>query len=204
MGPLRPVPWCKHPYVNKSTDRVLEGLDDSLSPEDELSEYCMTSNYERFVKDVIVTNNFHLKYFTGPPIHIVTCCALLRSKIIDKVGGIADLDYKVFGAEDTDLSWRISTNGYHIAVTSDVYVHHFKHKSSGKNKLDRNKFLRKNNLIFYRKWKDVIRNFLDEEVNKGVDIIKLLSDESSYEYWFLRRLSENIGYQNLLNGVKIR
>jgi len=203
LGPLRPAPWCKHPYSDESTDGVLEKLNDDLPPLQELSAYCLGKDYDTFVKDVRKINDFGLKYFSGPPIHIVTCCALLRREIVDKVGGLADLDYKTFGAEDTDLSWRISAHGYKLVVTSGVYVHHFKHKSSDENNLNRKKFCRVNNEVFYQKWKSVIKSFLNKEIQNGIDVKKLMSDEAYYEYWFLRRLKENIGNKRFWEGVSL-
>jgi GT2 family glycosyltransferase len=202
LGCMRPLTWCKHPYCNQSTDSVLENLSNSLSPIEELTAYCHNKKYEDFVKDLKSTNNFGIRYFTGPPIHIVTCCALVRSEIIDKIGGLSDSSFKIFGAEDTDLSWRISTNGYRLAVTSSAYVHHFKHKSSDASNLDRIKHCKENNEVFYKKWHETLHKFLKQEIDNGVDVDSLLSNEDDYSYWFLRRLKSNIGSDKFWGDVR--
>lgn len=202
VGPLRPVPWCKHPYSKLDTDKVLENLSNDLSPQRELFEFCNKTNYEEFVKDVLKENTFGVKFFSGPPIHIVTCCALMRSKILEKVGGIADLNLK-FGTEDTDLSWRITSSGYKIAVTSYSYVHHFKHKSIKENKQQMQPIFNKYGKLFFDKWQKIIQTYLNNEIKKGIDVNALILDKDYYEYWVFRKLLQNVGHDKFWEGINI-
>ncbi len=194
LAPLRPAPFCLHPYTKGSTDDVLEGLPDTPDAKSELNLYCKGETFEQFVKDVLKKNTFGLLEVFGPPIHIVTCCAMISSQLIDSVGGLADPSFVVFGSEDTDLSWRVSSYGKRLLITSDVYVHHFKHKSSDANKLDRRESNKINNLIFYKKWEGKIKEFMENETNNGVNLKEKMESESDYNYWFLRRLNENMNF----------
>lgn len=83
-------------------------------------------------------------------------------------------------------------------MTSKTYVHHFKHKSFDKRfdnkKEERLEMYRQINKRFYTKWKKVMQEFLNKEQLSGKDVVQLMSKEDNYDYWFLRRLNENIGF----------
>lgn len=194
LAPLRPAPFCKHPYSKFDTNKIIEGIKNNLTIEEELHEYCRGKNFKKFVNDLLNTNKFGTLDFTGPPIHIVTCCAMLSSEVITLVGGLADDRFKIFGCDDTDLSWRISQRGKRLVITSDVYVHHFKHKSSNANNQNRQELCKMNNIIFFKEWKNVIISFIEKELQNGIDVKRKMTDESDYNYWFLRRLNENIKF----------
>lgn len=197
LGPLRPAPFCLHPYSDFDTNVVIESISNDLSINDELNTFTMDKDFKTFTKDLLDKNGYEIKYFSGPPIHIVGCCFLINTMIAEKVGGIVDPQFPL-GCEDTDLSWRISNGGYDIAVTSKTYVHHFKHKSFDKRfdnkKEERLEMYRQINKRFYTKWKNVIHQFLNKEQLLGKDVVQLMSKEDNYDYWFLRRLNENIGF----------
>jgi GT2 family glycosyltransferase len=207
LGPLRPAPWCAYPYKSGfSTDDMIINMPPKLKTvDDEVKHFCMGREYDDFVKDVVKANPFGIRYYSGPPIHIVAYCVLLRSSIIDEVGGLINPVFFAKGSngtEDTDLSWRVSTAGYKLAITSSVYVHHFKHKSLDTNNVNRSLVFKVSNLLFYDYWKDTITNFFMSEKTKGVDIDYLLNDETNYEYWFLRRLRENVGIEKFDKHIK--
>ncbi|MCO5297211.1 MAG: glycosyltransferase family 2 protein [Fimbriimonadaceae bacterium] len=53
---------------------------------------------------------------------LIGFCLLLRRSVLDKVGL---LDEALFlGSDDLDLSWRLTMNGYRLAIARDVYVEH--------------------------------------------------------------------------------
>lgn len=197
LGPLRPAPFCNHPYTKDNTNIVIEAISNDLSIKEELNKYTFDTEFNIFVEDLLNSNQGSLIEFTGPPIHIVGCCFLVNMGIAEKSGGIIDPQFPL-GCEDTDLSWRISTNGYKIGVTKKTYVHHFKHKSFNKrfetNKNERLEMYSKINKLFYKKWSNEIKKFINNQLAKGIDVDRLMNDEGDYKYWFLRRLNENIGF----------
>lgn len=193
LGPLSPVIWCKHPYSVDDTRKVMAGLSEKLSVSEELSQYCYGKRYDTFVKDLLATNSSPIKYFEGPPSHIMGFLTLIRKSAAEKSGGILDLHFQ-FGSDDTDLSWRLFQNGYKLAVTSDVYIHHFKHRSFKVNKIDHNKVFSKINIDFFNIWYPTIEKFLIKEINNGVNVNEKMLDEKHYDYWVLRRLNETITF----------
>lgn len=203
LGPLRPAGFCMHPYLNEDTRRVLENTrgKDLPTPEGWLQKFCFPYDYELFTLEVKRRNNFGLKFLDGPPSFVSTCCALINSEVAESVGGLAKpKDYK-WGSDDVDLSWRISTHGFKVALTSDVYVHHFKHVSADLNTLDRNKLAEEDMLNFYKKWEGTIKAYLQDQINKGIDIRALLK-EDNWEFWYLARLQKIIGHEIFWRGVE--
>lgn len=206
LGPARPLPIFEHPYINSSTDDVVNGLPLGLSIENEISGLTRGSSFDEFVKDFLAMHSNGVKYVECPPAHIGGCCFIVRNKLINKVGGIIDPKFP-HGSEDIDLSWRISTNGYKLGIATNVFVHHFRHKafnvrlkSSQKVKMD--EYYKKPNLVFFEKWKKDIYDFLSREIELGVNVNKLMLDESYYNYWFLRRLNQSIGFWK--DGVLVK
>lgn len=61
------------------------------------------------------------------------------------------------------------------------------------------------NKKFYAKWEKVIYTFINKEIQAGKNVLDLMSNENNYDYWFLRRLNENIGFwkEGKLVNVKI-
>jgi len=203
LGTLRPASFCLHPDRQKDTGLVLkETRGHKLpSPEDWLEHYCSPYNYEDFVEEVKKTNNFGLREIEGPPSFVSTCCVLANREIIDRVGGIADPRFFRYGCEDVDLCWRISTEGYKVAITSEVYVHHFKHVSVEVSNLDRKTLTEGNMRIFYQKWRNEINRFLTTKLGEGVDVGKRLV-EDDLDYWFLARLEGVIGTEKFWQSVE--
>ena len=207
LGPLRPAPFCIHPYSDLDTNVVIESISNDLSINDELNKFTMNRDFVTFCNDLLKINFSPLKYFSGPPIHIVGCCFLVNTEIANKVGGIIDPQFPL-GCEDTDLSWRMSTNGYNIAITSKTYVHHFKHKSFNKrfdNKsMERLEMYKKINKRFYSKWKNTIATFFVEQQKLGENVSEMMKDENNYSYWFMRRLNDSIRFWDGTKLVTIK
>ena len=203
LGTLRPAGFCIHPYLDQDTRTVLKSTRgrELPAPDDWLERYCAPYTYESFVQEVKRRNDFGLKYLEGPPSFISTCCALINTKVANVSGGLArPKDYK-WGSDDVDLCWRITKHGFKMAITSDVYVHHFKHVSVDLNKLDRNKLADDDMLIFYKKWESVIRGYLQSQIHKGVDIRKELT-EDNWEFWYLAELQHIVGSERLWQGIE--
>ena len=201
LGPLSPVQWCRHPYSQDNTRKVMADISEDVSIEKELEMYCKSKSYSIFLKDVKQLNDFGLRYFGGPPSHIMGFLSLARMSSVKEVGKLIEPDYH-FGSDDTDLSWRLSLHGYKLAVTSNVYIHHFKHRSFVENKQDHKSIFLKINQAFFNKWKDEIYNFINENIDQGVDVDEKMQGEESYEFWVLRRLNETFGFWK--NGKLIK
>ena len=162
------------------------------NPEEWLKRYCHPFSYQDFCDEVKRTNNFGLRTVDGPPSFVSTCCALVNREIIKQVGGLADPRFFKYGSEDVDLCWRISTAGYKVAITPEVYIHHYKHVSAEASNLERKTLTKENNRIFYQKWRDEIGRFLARKQAEGEDVRKRMV-ESDSEYWFLARLASIVG-----------
>lgn len=203
LGTLRPTSFCLHPGGNRNTGTILEETRGKVlpNPEEWLKRYCYPFDYLDFCDKVKRTNNFGLKTVEGPPSFISTCCVLANSKVIEKVGGLADPRFFKYGSEDVDLCWRISAAGYKVAITSEVYTHHYKHISAEVSNLDRKTLNEENNRIFYQKWQGEINRFLMRKQAEGEDVRKRMV-ESDSEYWFLARIANIVGPELFWRSVE--
>lgn len=203
LGTLRPAGFCLHPDGQKDTGLVLkETRGHKLPrPEDWLEQFCSPYTYEDFVEEVKGVNNFGLREVEGPPSFVSTCCVLANREIIDRIGGLADLRFFRYGCEDVDLCWRTSTEGYKVAITSEVYVHHFKHVSVEASNLDRKALTEGNMRIFYQKWGNEINRLLTVKLSEGIDVKKRLVEEDP-DYWFLARLEGVVGTEKFWQSVE--
>ena len=143
---------------------------------------------------IVYKNGGGVSVLRCPPNAVITCCALVRNSVSEKVGLFSDTRFEIYGSEDIDFSWRLQKAGYLCAIVKDVYVHHFRHRSITISNLDRDRYLRENNIKLYSKWKNDIFAFLSDEEEKGVDIYKALACEENNEYFFLRRIREKIDF----------
>ncbi|OQA93174.1 MAG: N-acetylglucosaminyl-diphospho-decaprenol L-rhamnosyltransferase [Microgenomates group bacterium ADurb.Bin219] len=203
LGTLRPASFCLHPDGQRDTGLVLRETRGYKLPDPEvwLEQFCSPYTYEDFVEEAKRINNFGLREIEGPPSFISTCCVLVNREIIDRIGGLADPRFFRYGCEDVDLSWRISIEGYKIALTSEAYVHHFKHVSVEVSDLDRKASTEGNMRIFYEKWRNEINRFLTAKLSEGVDVKKRLGEEDP-DYWFLARLEGMIGAEKFWQSVE--
>ena len=194
LGTLRPAVNYKHYSKAISTKQVVDSSPKELEPMDELNYFLDGLTFERGAQRLIEINGGGLEYINCPPSAVITCCALIRNAAIKKIGELADSRFKTYGSEDIDLSWSVAKHGYRCAVLKNVYVHHFRHKSIDSSKLDRLKYLKKNNNIFFNKWSKYLYKFLTEAQDQKIDLKEILNDETNYEYWILRRLNDNIHF----------
>lgn len=203
LGTLRPVGFCLHPAGKRDTGIVLkETRGDKLpNPEEWMKRYCYPFSYQDFCDEVKRVNNFGLRIVDGPPSFVSTCCVLVNSEIIERVGGLADPRFFKYGSEDVDLCWRISTSGYEVAITPEVYIHHYKHVSADASNLDRKTLAEENNRIFYQKWQDEIGRFLARKQAEGEDVRRRMVELDS-EYWFLAGLADVVGPELFWQSVE--
>ena len=110
---------------------------------------------------------------------------------------MADPIFKTYGTEDIDLSWRIGFSRYKAAWVKSSYVHHFRHKSIQRNELDFKKCVKQNNAIFYEKWRHTIDDLLLQKDYQGNSIYDCMTKEDIEDFWFLRRLNENIHFYSI-------
>ncbi len=128
------------------------------------------------------------------PDALSTCVALARTSIFYTLGYFAHPSFKAYGGEDIDTSWTLGELGYKCTILRDAYVHHFRGKSIGQNKLDRAEFIRRGNEQLYGKWRDQIHSFLNDESNNGVDVNAKMQGDSGDEYWILNRLNRDLHF----------
>jgi GT2 family glycosyltransferase len=200
LGVLRPAIDVLHHTKIESTKLVVDSTKEGLSINKELSFFQDGFSFEEVAKRIVKVNGGGIEILRCPPNAVITCCALVRNSVSNIIGRFSDKQFKIYGSEDIDLSWRLSKAGYKCAILKDVYVHHFRHRSIKASNLDREKCLLENNLKFIQKWKKEIFAFLKEEEKKGVDIKKMMDEQGSSEYFFLRLMNKKtnfmLEYQN--------
>ncbi|MFA6158020.1 MAG: glycosyltransferase [Candidatus Paceibacterota bacterium] len=194
IGTLRPAIDVAHHIRHESSKVVVDGTPKGYSITEELEYFQGPHTFTEAAKMLIAKNKGGIAILRCPPNAVVTCCALVRNSVSDKIGLFSDTLFEMYGSEDIDFSWRLQKAGYHCGVAKDVYVHHFRHRSISASNLDREKYLRENNIKLFNKWKCDIFTFLKNEEKKGVDIRKNLSSEENHEYFFLRRIREKIDF----------
>jgi GT2 family glycosyltransferase len=194
VGTLRPAVDTIHHTRLESAKFVVDNTPKSLSIHDELEYFQGGYSFEKTCEMLVDKNGGGLAVLRCPPNAVITCCALVRNSVTEKIGNFSDPQFQIYGSEDFDLSWRLEKAGYACAILKDVYVHHFRHRSITASKLDREKYLLENNIKFYKKWRTDIFNFLDAERARGVDIIHNLSTEDNHEYFFLRLIRGKVNF----------
>jgi len=194
IGTLRPAVDVTHHLRSESSKAVVDGTPKGYSITEEMDYFQGPYSFEEAAKMLIEKNGGGVSILRCPPNAVVTCCVLVRNSISEKIGLFSDTRFEMYGSEDIDFSWRLQKVGYICAVAKDVYVHHFRHRSITVSNLDRDKYLRENNIRLYEKWKDDIFSFLRNEEKNGIDINKNLSSEENHEYFFLRRIREKIDF----------
>lgn len=198
LGTMIPSIFYKHPFVDADLRTVIHQAPTDISVDEELNHYLQYRDYDEFVEKVIECNWNNIIIFDHIPYYIVTCCALINNKIMNNIWGLADEQYTKYGSDDIDQAWRILDAWYKVAITNQVYIHHFRHKSIGSNtnSFDRSKYLLINNIKFFRTWHRQIKEFLDREIERGVNVNEKMSKLDTNKYWFLVWLNHNIWYWN--------
>jgi len=189
LGPTRPGAHFIHPYTKKLSKSKLEDAKIKITnPLERLNYFCNGKKYDEFVEDYKKANPPNLTVYNTLPNIVSTCCAFVNRKAIEKSGGIVDTRFVKYGGDDVDLSWRLMKNGYDIAITAAVYVHHFEHVSMDNGEVDRKAYLNKNANILFQKWKPEINKLLKAKLKNGETKENILSDS-----WLLERLSQSVG-----------
>lgn len=183
ISPLRISKNTKH-YVGNDSKTYFETTPTGLTPNQELEYFFNSNKIEYGVKRLININGGGLKEFSQIPASMPAHCLLVRGKVLNSIGFAADPIYKKYGSDDIDLCWEVLQKGYKIAVDKDTYVHHFRHKSVISGKLDREKILRDNNMLFANKWQLEIENLrADDRFDNKIN------DKNNESYSILRHMS---------------
>lgn len=194
IGTLRPAIDVAHHIRSESSKAIVDGTPKGYSITEELEYFQCPHTFAEAAEMLIAKNGGGISILRCPPNAVVTCCALVRNSVSEKIGLFSDTRFEMYGSEDIDFSWRLQKSGYVCAIAKDVYVHHFRHRSITVSNLDRDKYLRENNIRLYEKWKYDIFDFLRNEEKEGVDIRKNLSSEENHEYFFLRMIQKKIDF----------
>lgn len=183
---------------NRSIREVLLQLKNSDSPDTEITEFIgIYKNMKRFVNHISYINK--RKYGAGLriikfPNAVSSCVIMTRTSVFSDIGFFANPLFKAYGGEDIDMCWHVLKRGFDIAITSDVYVHHFRGKSIKAANLDRIKLLKESNKKLFDIWKDEIIYFLKKQgINRIEDIPNIP------ENWLLNELIKDIDLVGVLN-----
>lgn len=202
LGTLRPATEVTHHTLNKSTKEVVDSISLDLSITKELEVFQGRFDFEETCKKIIIKNGGGIETLRCPPNAVITCCALVRTNVTDRIDLLSDPQFEIYGSEDLDLSWRLQEAGYKCVILKDVYTHHFRHQSITDSNLDRDKILLKNNIKFFNKWDNKILLFLNKERQNGVDIDKQMSSLGDAEYLFLRMINDKVDFMLKYEGIK--
>lgn len=198
LSPLRPSAYDFYDK-NRSTRDVLKLLPDFNSPEEEVCAYIgKLKNLDEFSQKIQSVNYEKYKTklrFIEFPGAVGSSILLTRTNVFEKIGFFANSEFREYGGEDIDMCWRVMKLGYRIAITNDVYVHHFRGKSIKFANVDRDKMLNNSNQILYKIWHDDIISFLKEQ-----NILRSKNIPNTPEFWLLNELKDDIDFdKDLLN-----
>ncbi len=191
LGTLQPVSTARHPlFEEKNAKEVLNHVSNNSTVEEELEEYFPGYSFDAGAHLMVEANGSGLIDIQSPPDAIPTSCAIVNNSAIRRIGHVADPRYEIYGSEDVDLSWELGKLGYRCAVLNDVYVHHFRHRSSNKGGLDLQQCLRINNRKFIMKWYEQIEELLSDPLERACFANTALRDK----FTKLRRMNENVTF----------
>lgn len=198
LGPL--VPSSTNFYTeNKTIKEVLLKIENSDSIDSELHNFLGEyKNLDEFQKSITkVNNNIYgskLRYIMFPNA-ISSCVIMARTSVFVQIGYFANPFFKEYGGEDIDICWEILDRGYNIAVTNEVYVHHFRGKSIKVAHMDRAKMLKKSNLGLYNLWKGKIINYY-----KTIGIKHAEQIPNTPENWLINEIKNDIDLNKEFNN----
>lgn len=198
---MRPSVHIKHPYYDKHAKAVVDGTPENYDLVSEFNHYLNKKDWNDFLKDLKKINRTDLDVLNCPPESVVTYCALVRNKAVEKIFHLADPQFEIYGSEDVDLSWSLQEAGYKCCIDYGVYVHHFRHKSIKASKLDREKYLKRNNNLFFKKWSTKIYTFLNQYTEEELN--RKFNEGEDDSFWFLRLLNQKIGFWDGRRLVKV-
>lgn len=198
LSTMRPSVHVTHPYYKQTAKEVVDSTPLEYSAREEVDYFTSGATWNKFLKDLKKINNTKLATLKCPPEIAVTFCAIVKNQAIEKIGYLADSQFEKYGSEDADLSWSLNKAGYKCCIENHIYTHHFRHKSITTSNLDRDKYLKMNNRLFFKKWSSEIYSFLSKFTND--ELIRKFNGGDDDSFWFLRLLNKNIQFWN---GVKI-
>lgn len=194
LGTLQPTSGVVYPFAPELDAKQALKRSSGRSVQEEITDYFYGKSFDEGAELMIRANGGGIRNLTTPPDAVPTSCALVRNSAAEKIGFIADPRYEIYGSEDIDLSWEMGKLGYECAIQYDVYIHHFRHRSSSANNLDLEECLRQNNQKFVEKWRYTIATLLGACVEEGVDPGQLMSSEDNDSFLKLRRINSNTGF----------
>lgn len=192
ISAMRPSVHVSHPYYDKNAKAVVDSTPTDYSSQEERDYFTKGQTWEQFLVDLRKVNDTSLRTLQCPPEVAVTFCAMVNNRAIERVGYLADPQFEKYGSEDVDLSWSLNKVGYKCCIDNSVYIHHFRHKSIDASKLDRGRYLKKNNYLFFKKWSKDIYSFLSQYTNQ--ELKQRFNDGEDDNFWFLRLLNKNIEF----------
>jgi GT2 family glycosyltransferase len=161
-----------------------------LSPLEQFLIYTKGLSLEDFDKAIREANRGNLKLISAPPDFLSTFCTLVDADFVQKVGGIAAVEFQGYGSEDVDLCWRVGDAGGMVAKSARVYVHHFQGSSLEDNRLDRQAALARANRILYGKWKNRLLELVAQNILvEGHDPVEYLES-----HFIFTPLAEHTGF----------
>lgn len=193
IGPARPATYIKHPFFEEDTKKIVDSSMEEWSIEEELQHFCNNNSFEFAVEQLCEINGRLAKEISCPPHFVSTCCVLVDNEAIDKIGGLADHRFGIYGAEDVDLCWRLGFEGYKSVIDCKTYVHHFSHKSVSASNIDKSTLTSENNDVFYSIWKNKITEILETREYKGKSIEEWMTTKND-EFWFIRKLNKKFQF----------
>lgn len=129
------------------------------------------------------------------PNAISSCIVMTRTSIFKEIGFFANPEFKEYGGEDIDMCWRVMKRGFDIAVTNEVYIHHFRGKSIKAANLDRAKLIKKSNIKLFKIWKsDIAKYYKDKGIFNPDEI------PNTPENWLINELKNDINLKEVLKN----
>jgi len=189
VSPLQVHPYIKHPYFpNQSTKQVwveIQKSNTTKSPYILLKKFFCNNNLNRFLRDIANINKNWNNFVICPPDFVSGCCLLLDREAIALSGGFDENIFGIYGADDIDLSWRLSEKGFLIMRSNRSYIHHFKHASIIENNINKNILNKKTSDILFSKWEHVLQSWIKNNIkNKNKQI------ELSEKYFLIKNFLE--------------
>ena len=194
LSTMRPSVHITHPYYELTAKEVVDSTPAEYSVSEEIDYFTKGRTWIEFLEDLKKINDTRLITLKCPPEVAVTFCALVNNRAIEKIGHLADPQFEKYGSEDADLSWSLNKAGYKCCIDNRIYTHHFRHKSITASNLDRAKYLKMNNRLFFKKWSNEIYSFLSRYTND--ELRQKFNEENDNDFWFLRFLNNNIQFWN--------
>lgn len=193
LGPIVPSSTSFFDENTTIKSKLLK-VRNGLNIKEEFAEFIEPfKNFQEFKKSITQINNE--KYKTNLrlvkfPNAISSCIVMGRTQIFKSIGYFANPEFKEYGGEDIDMCWRVVDDGYDVAVTNDVYIHHYRGKSIKVAKFNRAELLKKSNVKLFEIWKTkIIGYYKNRGVNKVSDI------DNSPDNWLINEIKYDVNLE---------